>query len=480
MQMERFRRFQIHTNRFFLGIPFLFALLAVTALVPIFEIELQATIAYIFLISIILLVCGDIMAVFFPALLLCAFVTRCYDCYDRFIPYKWWLIPAFAAMILHFCLYRRKIRLGETFWGLCAVSVAVTVSSLHSLRSGEGWGEITWIALYYLFGLGFGLLGAYLLLRSQLKVERPYDPKQKFALIMTFAGIFVCVCIAVFYIKGLAGGKGKEYYYSFQPSNNLATLLLMAMPFPAWLSLKKKGWLPLLFLFFAGTVLSTSRGGALMGGAELLLCLVCLSVFDRKFRFLYPILAATFALVGFFTLPYVAYYLWNYTKISVDGSFFDCLRTICENYGLEKEGRFGLISRMKTDFLSDPIFGRGIFYRGNEDLYHPRTGAMNWYHIWFAQIIGSMGIIGILAYGYQLGERIFVTVRNRSEGNWFFFLSYVGLFLMSQVNPGEFCPLPYAIHAVILFILIEERTLFSKRKKTLVNQSIIIQEENLK
>ena len=463
--MKRFQQFQTCANRFFLSVPFFLALLAATTLVPIFEIELQATIAYIFLIGIILLICDDILAVFLPALFLCSFLTRCYDCYDRFIPYKFWLLPAFAALILHFCLYRRKISVGETFWGLCAVSVAVTVSALRSLRTGEGWGEIKWVSLYYLFGLGFGLVAAYLLLRSQLKTERPYDQKRKFALIMTFAGIFVCVCIAVFYVKGLVGGKEHSYFYTFQPSNNLATILLTAMSFPAWLSLKKKGWLPLLFLFFAGTVLSTSRGGAVMGGATLLLCLICLFAFDRKFRLLYSILAVAITALGLFVFPYVAYYLWNYTKISFGDTFFGYLRSICENYGLEKECRFELISRMKTDFLSDPIFGKGIFYRGNEDLYHPRTGAMNWYHVWFAQVIGSMGVIGILAYGYQLAERIFVTVRHRSEANWFLFLSYAGLFLMSQVNPGEFCPLPYAMHAVILFLLIEEKPLHFKRKK---------------
>jgi hypothetical protein len=34
-------------------------------------------------------------------------------------------------------------------------------------------------------------------------------------------------------------------------------------------------------------------------------------------------------------------------------------------------------------------------------------------------------------------------------------LSYSGILLMSQVNPGEFCPIPYELLTVLLFIFLE-------------------------
>ena len=37
-------------------------------------------------------------------------------------------------------------------------------------------------------------------------------------------------------------------------------------------------------------------------------------------------------------------------------------------------------------------------------------------------------------------------------------MSYFGLFLMSQVNPGEFCPMPYAAIAMTYFALMEKDT----------------------
>ena len=37
------------------------------------------------------------------------------------------------------------------------------------------------------------------------------------------------------------------------------------------------------------------------------------------------------------------------------------------------------------------------------------------------------------------------------------FLCYGGLLLMSQTNPGEFCPFPYEMLAVMIFVIIETR-----------------------
>ena len=36
------------------------------------------------------------------------------------------------------------------------------------------------------------------------------------------------------------------------------------------------------------------------------------------------------------------------------------------------------------------------------------------------------------------------------------FLSFAGLEMMSMVNPGEFCPIPYALLCVMMFIVVEK------------------------
>ena len=71
------------------------------------------------------------------------------------------------------------------------------------------------------------------------------------------------------------------------------------------------------------------------------------------------------------------------------------------------------------------------------------------------QIFGSMGLVGVLGYGYQFVTRFILVLKKRSAEAVTLGLSYLGLFLMSQVNPGEFCPMPYALVATLIFVLVE-------------------------
>ena len=71
------------------------------------------------------------------------------------------------------------------------------------------------------------------------------------------------------------------------------------------------------------------------------------------------------------------------------------------------------------------------------------------------QVIGSMGLCGILAYGFQIVTRIRTYLARIGSFSSVLLLSYFGVLLMSQVNPGEFCPLPYELLTVLLFILME-------------------------
>ncbi len=112
-----------------------------------------------------------------------------------------------------------------------------------------------------------------------------------------------------------------------------------------------------------------------------------------------------------------------------------------------------LIYRAIDDFRGSPIFGIGLGNRANTDIYASSVkGTICWYHRMIPQIFGSMGLVGVLGYGYQLVTRFILVLRKRSDEAVTLGLSYLGLFLMSQVNPGEFCPLPYALVATLIFL----------------------------
>ena len=82
-------------------------------------------------------------------------------------------------------------------------------------------------------------------------------------------------------------------------------------------------------------------------------------------------------------------------------------------------------------------------------------GTMIWYHMMVPQVVGSLGLVGMFCYVKQIKDRFRMAFAKRDAYVWILGLSYVGMLLMSQVNPGEFCPLPYELLVVTNFIMIE-------------------------
>lgn len=199
-------------------------------------------------------------------------------------------------------------------------------------------------------------------------------------------------------------------------------------------------------------LLSGSGGGFLMGTVTVFCCFIYMIIFDKKARKIWIGVVSLCVLAG---LLAIAYLFRAYKFASFEDMFYS------------NNLRIALLRRSLVDFSSHPVFGVGLGYTGNTDIYSPKSGAMNWYHMMIPQIIGSMGIVGILGYLGQFIIRARLVIKNFDMYNATLGLSYLGLFFMSQVNPGEFCPIPYALLAVLLFIFIERR---SEKKDNICNK----------
>jgi hypothetical protein len=238
---------------------------------------------------------------------------------------------------------------------------------------------------------------------------------------------------------------------------------MLAMPFPLFYASKRYVDILAFLLIYICTVMTGSRGGLLMGTVEFIVILIAFAIFDntRVFnRFFYISIVITLVVAGLLSLKKISAFCGFDLGVGSDASIWECIVSFKDyffrNDGNKSEARVKLLDRMIVDFKNNPLFGTGIGYTGNSDIYNPKAGAMNWYHMWFAQVIGGLGITGILAYGYQLVNRFIIFFKNFNIFNITLMLSYFGLFIMSQVNPGEFCPMPYAALAVTLFIIMEK------------------------
>ena len=431
--------------------------------------EIIGTVIFVYITAAVMLLSSRLTDAMLPALLICVFATRCYNSADAFFALVPWFIPPVVGVILHFVLYAKRLRftVGSSFYGLCAVTLAVTLGGLGTISAGEYFAGG---ALFYVFALGIGMVLFYLLLKANSDGDSPRDVARA----VYVMGLFACFCVLRFYAADWETVLATHGFVEFQSSNNLATLLMIAMPIPLFYASRRYVDILSVVLMYVCIILSGSRGGLLMGTAEFILIFFAFAIYEKRLfnRILYAVLGISFVVIIVKLIPEIA----AFCKIDLgpvgDGethSLLDYAKKLKDYFMRDGEARMSLLDRVKVDFRSNPVFGVGIGYTGNSDIYNPVKGAMNWYHMWFAQVIGGLGVVGILAYGYQLVWRVVLFFKNRSLLHFAFLMSYMGLFLMSQVNPGEFCPMPYAALAMTYFAVMESdsrdiRELFGKKK----------------
>ena len=446
--------------------PLLFLL---ACLITVTNREIIGTVIFVYITAAMMLLSSRLTDAMLPALLICVFATRCYNSADAFFALVPWFIPPVVGVILHFVLYAKRLRFtaGPSLWGLCAVTLSVTLGGLGTISAGE---YFSGGALFYVFALGIGMVLFYLLVKANTDGDAAADVARA----VYVMGLFACFCVIRFYVADWELVLETKGFVEFQSSNNLATLLMIAMPIPLFYASRRYVDILSVVLMYVCVILSGSRGGLLMGTAEFILIFFAFAIYEKRLfnRILYTVLGLSFVVAIVKLIPEIA----AFCKIDLgeaDGeahTIADYVTKMKDYFMRDGEARVSLLERVKEDFKSNPVFGVGIGYTGNTDIYNPVKGAMNWYHMWFAQVIGGLGVVGILAYGYQLVGRVAIFVKNRSLLHFTFLMSYLGLFLMSQVNPGEFCPMPYAALAMTYFALMEKdsrdlREVFGKKKK---------------
>lgn len=397
--------------------------------------EVAGAVFFVALICMILLVCDDILPTTLPFLLISAFTTNLYDSYDLFIPYIRYAPAAVICLLFHFIRYRQPMKTGESAYGILAVSVAVMLGGIGRFSI------MDYVrGAYYVLGLGFGMLAVYFLMRSQFSVKRNYDLRQRFSVIMTLLGLLCAFIIASGYYKTFHDIP-TSYALGFS-RNNISTLLMFAMPFPLFLALKRP-WTALLSLVFYGAIaVTTSRGGLLFGTMEVLFCCAYWIFSDGK-----RILRTVLCLVS------LAIIFLCFRKIILD-VIYD--RLLAEG-AITGEVRYKMMWEAIEKFKKNPLVGFGILDQDIAYAADKKKGSMAWYHMMTSQVVGSMGLVGIAAYLFQFIGRVKLIFRNFSMWSLCLGVSYLGILLMSQVNPGEFCPLPFELLTVLLFILQERR-----------------------
>ncbi len=393
------------------------------------SIENYAIPLFILWVLLVLLLDASFLNIFLPVTLLCGFAIRTAGQSAMLLNHLWLAIPVVAVITVHFILYGKRRKLRMLFPQL-AISAALLLGGVFRI-SPENYFKPD--ALYYVFFLGLGMVFFYVWFRSGVCSNEFYDVREKLMECLFCLGIFCTYSIFDQALRlFLATGKPLGAYLW---SNDICELMLFCIPAAFYYARKRYGFVAFGFLFYGSMVLTQSLSALLAGGVLLVVCLVYLLFYRKTLRALTAVLLGCLC-VG--AISAFAFLTWKSGGLAA-------------LFSKEENGRLALIKNAWQGFLSSPIFGVGI---GQPSGY---VGFMSidWTHNFIFQILGSMGIIGVLAYGYQLYERGKLIFSHPDPFRLAAGLSYLGLFLISMLQPGEFCPMPYAMMAVMIFTVLE-------------------------
>lgn len=414
------------------------------------DFEVEGALIFAGIICVKLVLCDDILAIFNPVFMVSVFVTNCYNSYDTFIKYVYLIIPAVICILFHIIAYRpkEKCSIGTSFYGIVAVTIAIMLGGIGKVPFSE---YLVPMNLYYYLGLGVGMMLVYFFMKPRLAGHKRGAVFERFAVCMTLLGLIAVVNILNYYTEYFSQTEIRDltvytelHYLS---RNNLSTYIMFALPFPLFLAKKNPFWPIASMIMYVGMLFTGSRGGLVMGSIEFVLCMVYW-IWDSDSKRIRRIkLISTWAAVllgSVILLP----------------TLIDFLRFRLENDNgwmliNPEEVRYKTLVALTERIKDQWLFGEGLLSDVNKQFYNPRQGGANWYHMMIPQIVGSFGLVGVVAYSYQIYGRISLIFKKIDRTSMALGLSYLGILLMSQVNPGEFCPLPYGALAVIIFVLLE-------------------------
>lgn len=388
-----------------------------------------------------LLFCADLMSILFPLLLLTLLGTEFYDgLYDllRF----WWIgVLAAAALLIHVGAYAKAPHNGGCMHSLVAVSVATLVGGLGVISAEEYFSPT---ALYYSLGLGVVMLLVYVLARSEVGRARDYDTAERLIQILYASGLFTGFVVLLFYARNFSAflENFSTIYFSYR--NFCATMMLMALPAAAYLAVRKKRHFVSLAFLYLMLLMTGSRSGLIFGSVMLVLCLVYIYFCDEANRPVYRRVLAIGAIPVIAALVLLAHTL--FASRVVDGELIS-----------PDDSRITFFLQGMRDFVANPLFGCGLGSMHNAQIFLGVEGSIVWYHNLIAQVLGSMGLAGVTAYGWMFLNRVSLLWHKRSRKTLVLAMVYLAMLLISMTNPGEFCPLPNALLMVILFVVMEEQ-----------------------
>ncbi len=366
------------------------------------------------------------------------------------------IVPFFIAFFYNIIKQKKRFRWNGVFLPMIVVSAAVSIGGAFYLDPADYF-DIS--NMYYVVFLGFGMVFVCAALFTLWDGEDTGTVQTEFIRAIAHSGMFVAFVLFLYYLLNLVEFSKTHQVLeelAHNPFRNVAvSYYVLSLPFVFFCSRKKPVYLLGGLFIFAACIISGSRMGLLFGAAEFFICILYFIATSRKRRLLYSIiLAVVLVVIALAADDILLFYLGR--------------DEFGEGFFRSSEMRIGFMRRSISDFFENPIFGTGLGYRGNEDFYVPRFLEMHWYHNFLCQIVGSLGIVGVLSYAYQYYVRLNMMFRRPTSFGWLTCLMYIGILMVSLTDTGIFTPFPTVLLLNCAFMLIAKQHEQEKEGKRVI------------
>lgn len=402
------------------------------------------------ILSIFMLFCEDILATTLPFMMMMVMGVRCYKDLTVYKVDLWVAVIMAICLIVHLIIYAKPVKIGRSFIGLVLVTIATACGGIGSISCEEYCNPVS---LYYAYGLGFGMLLTYVIVKTHAISTKGHSPLKKLGRILYVTGLFMGYAILFYYFSHdtvFADGFAIPF---LSWRNYASTVLLVCMTVPCYYAIRSDLHILSIFFMYFAMIMTGSRSGLFFGAVLLVGCIAYLFKYNKKKRRVYFMVL----LIG--AIPFVILCF-----VLVQALFSD--RIVDGTLIYWQDSRISFFERALEDFFSNPFFGQGLGYQGNADVFMGVPGSMVFYHNYVAQIIGSMGLLGIFAYIVLVYDRLSILTKRFSARTATFVMGYVGVLLMSMTNPGEFTPIPCELIVVIIFALVESEPIVERHPDT--------------
>lgn len=418
-----------------------------------FDCSVAALAVVIVLASVTLLFTNDLSALFLPIVVSMVCVRH----FSESEAISLWpcLILFLSGCVVFFLRnFKHKPKLDKMFFAQIAVSVALLMGGVGAISS-----QNYLRALPLVLALSLGVLAIYFFFVNLMKESNGVDIPLHFAKVFAFVGVVVCLQLLTLIIQAgnfTSGWTDIYWDVGWGNRNMIATFINFSMIACLYLCIraKKFPFVCMLLAFFHALclVLSMSRGGIVFGAIAFVVGLVMAIIKGNRKQLLIclgAVVAAALLMCAVFHQKVSEMLSSVWDRLSQISIRIEDGKLVIEG----TSGRFGedgLYGKAWQLFKQYPIFGAGIGHVTVAD--DVTISKMDWFHSTVLEIFASMGIVGVLCYGFYYFVRLFTVFEKKNIKNrfpLFVFISWIAFEGQSLVDVGLLEPV------YIIFIAIQ-------------------------